>query len=75
MKQTKTVGTYKVEQLIPQEYNLTSVSGAISSNGSTFDVVENQTYSINFVNQYDKKRYFHSYGRVINKILSLMGVN
>lgn len=69
------IGTYKFEQITPQEYVLNSVSGAISSNGATFDVALNQTYSINFVNQYNRKKYFHSYGRVINKILSMIGVN
>ena len=67
-------GTYKVEQITPQEFTLNSVNGTISNNGDSFTCELNQNYHIDFINQYTKKSYFHSYGRVINNVLSMMGV-
>ena len=65
-------GTYNVNQLIPQEYSISSVTGAITSNNTTFDVVLGNNYEINYTNAYAKKGYFHTFGRVINIIKGIM---
>ena len=60
-------GTYKVQEIVPQEYSLTSVTGAITSNNSNV-VIGSDEYTITFTNEFVKKGFMHSYGRVENKI-------
>lgn len=61
-------GTYNVFEVIPQEFSLTNVSGAISENNKTFTVEYEKDYEISFTNEFKKKGFLHSFGRVENKI-------
>ena len=61
-------GKYKVTEIIPEEYEIVSVSGAISSNGGIINVVQGQDYEVTFTNKYTQKVYFHGYGRRENKV-------
>ena len=63
-----TPDTYRVRETIPQEYELITITGAVSNNNTNFAVSEGNEYEINFVNQFKKKGFFHSFGRVINEI-------
>jgi len=66
--------TYKVSEVVPQEYNLESVT--LTENGSTSEVgngVEitadlNGTKTLTFENKYKKKPYYHSSGTVENRV-------
>ena len=61
-------GKYKVEEIIPQEYEITSVRGAITSNKGIINVVQGQDYEVTYTNEFTQKVYFHSYGRRENKV-------
>ena len=61
--------TYNIKEIVPQEYFIKSVSGAISSNNSNLVVDEGQNYEIIFTNEFIRKGFFHSFGRVVNRIL------
>ena len=59
---------YIVREIIPQEFTLESVTGAITSNGDDFDVLTDNNYEITFNNKFVKKGFLHSSGRVVNEI-------
>lgn len=61
-------GTYSIREIIPQEYSLSSVSGAINTNNGSFNTLIGQNYRITFTNTFTKKGYLHSYGRAENKV-------
>lgn len=63
-------GTYSVREIIPQEYTLKSISGAITTNNGQFIVASDAEYAITFTNEYNKKGYMHSHGRAENKVIN-----
>ena len=68
-------GTYKVHEIVPQEYTLSSVVGGANQDNTTFTIAENTTTEITYTNAFAKKGFLHSFGRVVNKILSVGGGN
>lgn len=64
---------YNVKQLIPQDYQLNSVTGAINKNGDKLTVNIGQGYEITFNNKYSKKGYYHTFGRIENIIRNIGG--
>ena len=66
-------GSYKITEIIPQEYNLKSVTGSITTNGGTLTVAKNADYQITFTNEFRKKGFYHSFGEVVNKIKAALG--
>lgn len=60
--------TYQIKEIIPQEYVLKSVGGAITENDSELVVEEGHDYEIIYTNEFVKKGFLHSFGRVISKI-------
>ena len=62
-------GTYTIKEVIPQEYELSSVTG-ISSNGGTLTVTSGVNSTITFTNRFKNKGFYHSSGRVENTITS-----
>ena len=61
--------TYKIKEIVPQEYRIKSVSGAISADDSSFVILESNNYEVTYTNEFVKKGFMHSFGRVINKIV------
>lgn len=61
-------GAYSITEVVGQDYTLTKVEGAITSNGASLNVELGHNYEITFTNKYQKYGFFHSYGRVENKI-------
>lgn len=61
-------GTYKLLQITPQEYSIKSVTGAINTNNSNFTLQYEDEENITFENQFVKKKFMHSFGRVINSV-------
>ena len=61
-------GTYNISEVIPQEYNLNSVTGNINSNNQTLTIVNGNNYQINFNNKFKNKKFMHSYGDVVNTV-------
>lgn len=61
--------TYKIKEVIPQEYSIKSVTGAITSDGSNLNVAEGHNYEITYKNEFIKKGFLHSFGRVVNKVV------
>ena len=61
--------TYKIKEIVPQEYSIKSVTGAITSDGSNLTVAEGHDYEITYTNEFVKKGFLHSFGRVVNKVV------
>ena len=61
--------TYKIKEIVPQEYRVKSVTGAITSDGANLTVALGQNYEITYTNEFIKKGFLHSFGRVKNKIV------
>ena len=61
--------TYKINEILPQEYKIKSVTGAITSNNSNLVVAEGNNYEITYTNEFIKKGFLHSFGRVVNKVV------
>lgn len=59
-------GTYSVEEVLPQEYVLDSVTGAITKNGQNLIVEHGYNYSIQFTNKLNVMPFYHSFGRIVN---------
>ncbi len=60
--------TYYIKEIIPQEYILKSVTGDIKFNGGNIEVELGDKLSVEFTNEYQKKSYYHSNGRVSNEV-------
>lgn len=61
--------TYKIKEIVPQEYSIKRVTGAITSDGSNLIVAEGHDYEITYTNEFVKKGFLHSFGRVVNKVV------
>lgn len=61
-------GEYNILEVIPQEYELTKVSGVINKNNSKFEVGLGQQYKVTFDHNYIQKGFYHSFGSIINII-------
>lgn len=61
-------GKYQITEIVSQDYSLKDVEGSLASNGSTLNVKLGKEYIITFTNKYKKYGFFHSVGRVVNKI-------
>ena len=62
-------GNYKVKEIIPQEYTITSIDGIISNNNQEFEVKESSTNKITYTNKFKYKKFYHAFGRSFGKIL------
>ncbi len=62
-------GTYIVNEIIPSEYQLENVKGAITSNNSELIVEDGNEYEITFTNKFKRKGFLHSFGTTINEII------
>ena len=54
---------YKIMEVIPQEYELDRVDGAIRQNNAELEIEHGTTYEIAFTNKFRKKGFYHSYDR------------
>ena len=61
-------GDYYIGEVVPQEYNLQSVTGSITSNFSKLTVQDGNNYTITFNNSFVRKGFYHSDGNVTNRI-------
>ena len=61
-------GNYKILEVVPQDYELESVYGDLTENNGTLSVENGTNYEVTFNNVYDKKGFFHTFGRMINLI-------
>lgn len=68
-------GTYNVYEVVPQDYNLISVVGSITDNNTSFNVGLGKEYGILFTNDYDKKGFYHTAGRIENIIRYVRDLN
>lgn len=62
-------GTYKIKEVIPQEYSIKSVVGAINTDNANLVVELGNNYEITYTNEFNKRGFLHSFGRVVNKIV------
>lgn len=60
--------TYQISEIVPQEYQIKKVEGAISSNNENLVVELGKNYEITYINEFKKKNFFHSFGRIVNQI-------
>ena len=67
--------TYNIFEVVPQEYSIKTISGAINSNGSNLVVQSGNDYTITYNNEFRRKNFLHSSGRVENTIENVSGVN
>ena len=56
-------GKYYVKQILTQEYLIDKFNGL--SDDYSLDVEEENEYEVSYINKYNKKLFFHSYGRSI----------
>ena len=61
-------GEYKVKEVLPQEYEILSITGDVAADDETVNALEGKKYEVHYINQFKKKGFFHSFGRVINEI-------
>lgn len=61
--------TYKVKEIVPQEYSIKSVAGAVTSDNANLVVAEGHNYEITYTNEFVKKGFLHSFGNVKNQIV------
>ena len=61
-------GTYKIFEVLPQEYSLESISGDINTNNANLTVLQGVNYQVNFVNRFKSKKFMHMFGEIINRI-------
>lgn len=61
-------GNYKVTEIVPQEYEIKSITGAITTNKEIVNVNEFTNYEITYTNEYKKKGFLRSFGRIVNII-------
>ena len=62
-------GTYKIKEIVPQEYKIKSVTGSITADDSNLVVKEDKDYEITYTNEFMRRGFLHSFGRVVNKIV------
>lgn len=58
---------YTIKEIVPQEYTIKNVEGA--RDGVSLRYFGNGSTKVTYTNEYNKKGFIHSFGRVINKIL------
>ncbi len=61
-------GTYQIKEIIPQEYEISSISG-LTSNGSNLQIDQGNDYTVTFTNRFIKKGFYHSFGRIENTLI------
>ena len=62
-------GTYRIFEVVPQEYRLIAVTGNLSANNTDLTVALGNDYQVNFINKFKNKKFMHAFGEVINEIL------
>lgn len=62
-------GSYKIGEVVGQDYIIDSVIGSITNNNELLNVAFDKTYKITFINEYKSNFFFHSAGRAENKII------
>ena len=62
-------GTYKIKELIPQEYEIKSIDGIVPLNNYEFEVLEGSINKITYNNRFKYKKFYHAFGRSIGKYL------
>lgn len=67
-------GTYNIKEIVPQEYTLKDIILSYDnkniniSNNESIDIKLGKNYTLTFKNEYKKKGFFHSDGRIVNKV-------
>ena len=62
-------GTYKIKEVVPQEYTIKSVTGAVNADNTNLVIASGQDYTVTYTNEFIKKGFFHSYGKIINRVV------
>ena len=68
-------GSYKVKEILNQEYEIVSVSGDVTLDNSLFTITQGQTKQINYTNKLKNKGFLHSSGSVDNKIYGMKTIH
>ena len=66
----ETPGTYNIKEILPYDYDLVSVTGAIPANGRDLYIVSGGNYQVNFTNTFRRKGFWHGDGRRDNIIIA-----
>lgn len=61
-------GDYKIFEIVPQDYTLNNIYGDLSTNNGTIKIENGSNYEVTFNNVYEKKGFFHAFGRIENII-------
>ena len=62
-------GNYKIQEVVPQEYQIHQIRGDITMNNSILNVEDGKDYNITYINEFKKKGFLHSFGRVENHLM------
>lgn len=60
---------YKVKEVVPQEYVINKVEGAVTTDNQSFNVAQGINYKITYTNEFRKKGFMHSTGRIVNRVV------
>ena len=61
-------GTYAIMEIIPQEYEVSRIDGLYNYNDYKLDVYQGNDYTVTFTNKFRQKGFYHSFGRIENKV-------
>ena len=61
-------GTYAIMEIIPQEYEVSRIDGLYNYNDYKLDVYQGRDYTVTFTNKFRQKGFYHSFGRIENKV-------
>ena len=61
-------GSYKIKEIVPEEYSIKTVTGAVSNDDTNFVIALGNDYTVNYLNQFTRKGFMHSSGSVVNVV-------
>lgn len=62
-------GKYNIKEIVAQEYEISSIDGDLKINDTEIEINKEDNKKITYTNKFKYKRFYHSFGRSIGKII------
>lgn len=62
-------GKYNIKEVVAQEYEISSIDGDLKINNTEIEIDKKDNKKITYTNKFKYKRFYHSFGRSIGKII------
>ena len=62
-------GKYNIKEVVAQEYEISNIDGDLKINDTEIEINKEDSKKITYTNKFKYKRFYHSFGRSIGKIL------